>query len=152
MKSAILTPLTLVLSVIFLPIVGCGNQPTNIGSPSDQISFSTDKPSYAESDTIKLFIYNNSRSEITVGLRCGFYLEMFYQRRDNHDWGDTLWLPYMSLRCLTLLDTVAMNTTFAHSLPAEVFYSTGRFRLVVNVHDPKTGTSLSAVSNPFEIR
>ena len=152
MKSTIATSLTFILSVSFLSIVGCGNQPTNIGGPSDQIIFSSDRTSYAESDTIRLFLNNSSRSDINVGMRCGFYLEMFYQKRDNHNWGDTLWFPYMSLRCLTLLDTVVANTILPHSIPAEIFHSTGTFRLTVDVYVPKTGTSQSILSNSFEIR
>jgi len=148
MKSSILALLT---STMVLLIVGCGDESTSISEPSEQIRVLTEKTSYAASDTIRLFLTNNSRSSINVGMRCGLYLEMFYQKKEGQNWGDSLWFAYMSLRCMTVLDSVAMNASFAHSLPAAIFYSTGTFRLRVKVHLPKTSVSLSVFSNPFDI-
>ena len=145
------TTLVAILSTALVMIAGCKDQGVNTSISSDQIQFSTDRNSYTESDTVKLFLANNSLSDINVGLRCGLYLEMFYQRSDNHSWGDTLWFPYMSYRCLTLLDTVGTRTTFVHFLPAQIFYATGTFRLAIPVYCSKTGIVLRVTSNPFEI-
>jgi len=152
MKSRVVTTIRLILSFIFLQVVGCADQGTDPVTSLEQIRFSTDAPSYATSDTIRLSLENNSQSDITVGLRCGWYLEMFYQKRENEVWSDNLWFPYMSLRCVTVPKIVKMNTTFGHSLPAEMFYSTGTFRLKVTVYIERVDTSLSLVSNSFEIR
>jgi hypothetical protein len=151
MRPSTKTVFVTVLSTALVLIVGCKDQGVSTSVSSDQIRFSTDRLSYAESDTLKLLLANNSLSDINVGLRCGIYLEMFYQRSDNHSWGDTLWFPYMSFRCLTQLDTVGTKTTFLHSVPAQIFYATGTFRLVVRVYSPKTGTVLEIASNPFEV-
>ncbi len=143
---------TIVISIILWLTAGCGNPPTNVGSPSDEIAFSTDKASYAPSDTLTLALSNNTKSDAIIGMRCATYLEMFYQKHDTSGWGDTLWFPYMSLRCVTLLDTVKVNSTFRHRLPAGIFYATGTFRLTVRFHDPLPDSSRSAVSNSFTIQ
>jgi len=152
MKSRIVTAIILILPFILLLVVGCADQSTDPVTSSEQLRFSTDRTSYAASDTIRLSLDNNSQSDITVGLRCGWYLEMFYQKRENEVWSGDLWFPYMSLRCMSIPETVSMNTAFGHSLPAEIFYSTGTFRLTVTVNLERTDTSLRVASNSFEIR
>ena len=76
---------------------------------------------------------------------------MFYQKKENNDWSENLWLGYMSLRCLTVLDTIQANSTFTHSLPADTFGSTGTFRLIVEVHKPATNCRETIISNSFKI-
>jgi hypothetical protein len=147
MKSTVILSFALILWII-----GCQNQSTEISNSSEQVSFSTNSSSYVESDTIKLSLRNNASYDITVGLRCGLYLEMFYQKQVNQDWSDTLWFSYMSLRCLTDLDTVLMKHSFAHSMPAQIFNSTGTFRLLIDVHIPQRDTSLMVISNQFQIQ
>ena len=100
MKSTIILSFALVLSII-----GCQNQPTEIRTSSEQISFSTDSSSYVESDTINLSLKNGPSFDLIVYLKCGRFLEMFYQKKVNQDWSDTLWFSYMSLKCLTFSDT-----------------------------------------------
>jgi len=121
-------------------------------NPSDEITFSTDRLSYAESDTIHLSLKNNSAVDITSGLRCGAYLEMFYQKREIEKWSDNLWFWYMSLRCPTHLNTIKAKTTFAHSIPAAILDSTGTFRLLVTFHSLQPDSSLTLVSNVFQIK
>ena len=147
MKSTILPAFALILSII-----GCQNQPTEIKNSSEQIGFSTNSSSYVVSDTINLSLNNSSSFDMVVGLRCGHYLEMFYQKKVNQDWSDTLWFWYMSLRCPTFLDTVLRNNSFAHSMPAEMFNSTGTFRLLIDVYIPQRDTSLMLISNQFQIQ
>ena len=144
--------LTIIISIILWLTAGCGDSPTNVGALSDEIVFSTDKASYAPSDTLTLVLTNNTKSNAIIGMRCATYLEMFYQKHDTNGWGDTLWFPYMSLRCVTLLDTVKVNSTFRHRLPAGLFYATGTFRLTVRFHNPLPDSSRSAVSSSFTIQ
>ena len=152
MELADVSPKLFIVLIISALTIGCGNQPTNIGSVPDSIGFSTDRAYYAVLDTIRLSLKNNSSSDIDVGLKCGSNLEMSYQKRDVDGWGDTLWFPYMALRCLTLSDTVKVNTTLVRSLPAEIFTSAGTFRLIVNVYAPETAAHLGVVSNSFQVQ
>jgi hypothetical protein len=152
MKSACLIPLTFILPLCFFQYTGCKDHPTEMNAPSEQISFSTEKYSYSTSDTVNLFLKNGSKLDISVGMRCGVYLEMYYQQKDKDNWGDTLWFPYMTFRCLTQLESVAANTTFTHSLPAQNFYSTGTFRLLLRGHFVQQDSAFTVVSNTFEIR
>lgn len=117
-----------------------------------QISLSTNASLYSENDTICLSLENKLASSIEIGLRCGDFLEMFYQRKEKDQWSDNMWFGYMSLRCFTVLDTIEANSTFAHSVPAKAFGSTGIFRLLVNYHFLNKDTGGVVISNPFEIK
>jgi hypothetical protein len=134
----------------FLLASACKERPVETGS-SDRISLLTDKNSYAKLDTINLCLKNNSGFDMVVGLRCGSYLEMFYQEKDDDHWSDILWFWYMSLRCLTLLDTIETNNTLRHSLPAGIFDSTGTFRLLVDVYIREGDCRETIISNYFKI-
>jgi hypothetical protein len=152
MKSAILFRLPFILSISFFQLsIGCQSSPTGVTNPPGQISLLTDQTSYAGSEAVKLFLQNNSGHDITVGLRCGFYLEMFYQKKEDNGWSDDLWFPYMSLLCPTHLRTVGVNTTFEHSIPTEMFDSTGTLRLFIDVHVPETEATVRVMSNVFKI-
>jgi hypothetical protein len=151
-KKQIVKSIIIISFVFTLSVVGCKDQPTDSGNSLEQISFTTNSNSYTEHDTIALSLKNNSSSDIIIGLRCGIYLEMFYQRKANQEWGDSLGFSYMSFRCLTELDTILMKNSFAHLLPATMLDSTGTFRLVIDVHIPQTDTSLMVISNQFQIQ
>ena len=138
-------------ALLLLLIICCQKESTDINDSRDQINFLTDKPIYTVSDSINLNLENKSTVNITIGLRCGFYLEMYYQKKENGYWSDNLWFGYMSLRCVTELDTIQANNTFAHSIPANIFNSTGTFRLLVEVHKPMMNNSETIISNSFEI-
>ena len=152
MKSAFLNPVIILISVLLISPADCVKKSTGKNNPSDQIEFTTDKLSYAKSDTVHLSIHNCSIFNKTVGLRCGSHLEMFYQKWSNNGWGDSLQFAYMSLRCPTLAKTIDANTIFSHSITAEMFQAAGTFRLVVDIFLSETGTKLGIVSNTFEIR
>jgi hypothetical protein len=137
--------------LLFLLINSCQKQSTGIDDSLDQISFSTDTFSYTELDTINLFLENESDYNIIIGLRCGGYLEMFFQKKENRHWSDNLWFWYMSLRCPTSVDTVQSNSRFTHSIPAEIFNSKGTFRLLVDVYIPERNSSETIISNAFKI-
>jgi hypothetical protein len=151
MKSIFFLRLASILSILLSSLCGCQSQSTESTSP-DQITFVTDRISYAPSDTISLSLRNNSADDITTGLKCGLYLEMFYQEKGIQNWSDNLWLPYMSLRCPTDVNTVRARTTFTHAVPAEMFHSTGTFRLIVAVHSQQSDSSLTLVSSVFQIK
>ncbi len=102
-------------------------------------------------DTINLNLKNNSNFDAAVGLRCGSFLEMFYQKKQDGDWSDNLWFWYMPLLCPTHLDTIERNTTFEYSIPTEIIDSTGTFRLLVDVHILKRDTNVTVFSNTFKI-
>lgn len=140
----------LFMLVVFL-LAGC-DEINEFNKDYEQISLSTDRFSYTELDTINLSLENKSDFNTIIGLRCGSFLEMFYQRKKNNHWSDNLLLPWMFLRCPTFLETVHSNSTFAHSIPAEVFGSTGSFRLLVNYYVPNKDTSGVLISNSFEIK
>jgi hypothetical protein len=135
----------------FFNASGCKDQPVETGTP-DPIRLSTDKNEYERSDSLKVLLANNSNVEITVGLRCSRFLEMFYHEKNDDQWSDNKWFWYMALACPTLLDTVGTTTTLEHSLPAETFRSQGTFRLVVQTYVPIDDTVLTVFSNSFRIQ
>ncbi len=137
--------------LIFLLILSCRRDLTGVENSIDQISLSTDKFSYTVSDSINIYLENRSGFDIITGLRCGAYLEMFYQKKENNVWSDNLWFWYMSLKCATLPDTIPSNNTFTHSKPSKIFESTGTFRLLVEVYLPERNASKTIISNSFEI-
>ena len=76
---------------------------------------------------------------------------MSYQKKENSHWSDNLLFGYMSLHCPTVLDTIQANSTFTHSIPAEIFESTGTFRLLVDFHIPDKNSNEKVLSNSFKI-
>jgi len=57
----------------------------------------------------------------------------------------------MSLRTQTLLDTIETHSVFTHLIPAEIFDSTGTYRLLVDVHISETDSIETIISNSFKI-
>jgi len=138
-------------ALLILLGINCQNQLADKNTSSDPINFSTDKSSYAKSDNISINLRNTSSSYITIGLRCGRYLEMSYQKKENNHWSDNLWFEYMSLGCPTMLDTVQAEGEFTDSLPVKRFDSSGTFRLLVKVYKPPADSSETIISNSFKI-
>ena len=138
----------ILLTLLFL---SCEKETTAINGSVNQISFSTDKFSYTSLDTIYLSLDNKKDLGIIIALRCGVYLEMSYQRKENGHWSEDLWFWYMWLRCPTMLDTVEANSTFNHSLPADIFESTGTFRLLLGCSSTTNDSGEVVISNSFDI-
>ncbi len=136
-------------TLLILAVNTCQKKPAG---ESDPVVFSTDKQSYSRSDTIGLQLKNTTNFDLVVGLRCGNYLEMEYQKKEGHTWSDNLSFGYMSLRCLTKLDTIRPNTTFTHTLSAEMLGSEGTFRLSVKVMSPLVSEAETLFSNEFIIK
>lgn len=138
--------------LIFLLFFSCKKEITGIENSLNQLSLLTDQISYTNVDSINLNIENKSAFDMVIGLRCGVYLEMYYQKEENNVWSDNLFFGYMSLHCPTFLDTIPTNNTFAHSIQSEIFESTGTFRFLVPYYLPRKDTNMVAVSNSFEIK
>lgn len=137
--------------LLFIIVVGCQNS-ISTGNATDLISFRTDKTSYSISDTIDIILKNESYSKILIGLRCGGYLEMFYQKKEENIWSDNLSFWYMSLRCLTVVDTLESNNIFNYSLESAIFDSTGTYRLVLKYYRSSENIERIEYSNSFEIK
>lgn len=134
-----------------LIVIGC-NEPNIIEYSLNDINFLTSKRSYTELDNINIVINNKSNSDIVLFLKCGVFLEMSYQKKENNVWSDNLWFWYTSARCLTLSDTLKVDGTFNYSIPSEIFESTGEFRLLLDYYDPIEDKVVNVVSNTFEIK
>lgn len=94
-------------------------------------------------DTIYLKIDNTTDTNFEIALRCGQFLEMFYQKKENNNWSDALFFSYMYLKCPTFIDTIKSNDSFQSLIKVDLFETTGTFRLVLNN---------SVSSNSFEIK
>ena len=124
--------LFIALLVMILFITACYNQPTDTDVSEGKISFITDKEFYNAIDTVNFTVVNNSDSLLIIGLRCGGMLEMFYQIKEDSSWSENKFFDYMTLRCLTVIDTIKSKEKFSQSIPASDFKSSGTFRLVLN--------------------
>lgn len=151
MNTVIIIWTKAILMISLMQLSDCQEQSKDASHIQGQIILSSDRESYTKSDTIMLLLENGSAHEISVGLRCSNYLEMSYKKKEIQNWSDNLWLPYMSLKCPTLLNTIKAGAIFANSLPAEMFNSTGTFILQVDI-SLYPDSSLSVVSNPFQIK
>ncbi len=118
----------LLFSVLFL-FFNCSNTTT---PDTNIVTLNTDKTSYIANDTIAVSIKNNTKDNYNFLLRCGGYLEMFFQKYENGKWSENKWFWFMSLRCPSVVDTLLPSNTFKYKLPVEWFKDTGEFRLQIN--------------------
>lgn len=132
-------------------IFSCQKEITNTDNMVKPIALTTDKNSYNVLDTLNINLNNNSRTNILIGLRCGASLELYCQKKENNDWIDIDCIGYMSLRCLTTLDTIESNNTFFQILRAEDFGSNNTFRLFAYVNFPREDSTAVIISNEFQI-
>ena len=138
-------------ALLFLVAFGC-KSPTTTDNLLDQVIFQTDQISYTKSDSINIDLENKSYFDIEIGLRCGLYLEMFYQKKENNIWSDDLQLWDGTLRCPTIADTLQPNNSINLFIKSEKFNSTGTFRLGLNYYNLTRGAAIIKYSNPFDIR
>jgi hypothetical protein len=145
------------MKIIFLSIIllffilSCGNL-TKTQNSSNQLDIRTDKTYYSISDSIKIILENSTEIEILLRFRCKTYLEISYQKKNLDSWSDNLDFWYMSLGCLTSIDTLKPNSIFNYSMKSGIFDSTGMYRLMLNYYDPVEKTNGIKYSNAFEIR
>jgi hypothetical protein len=137
--------------LLSLIIIGC-QDPATTENSLNQIKLQTNKSSYSKLDSINIVLHNKSDSDILISLRCGNYLEMFYQIKEINVWSDNLWFWYMSLRCETVIDTIGQNSVFNYSIKSEIFDSTGTYRLVLEYYKQIEDTKIIKYSNSFEIQ
>jgi hypothetical protein len=136
---------TLITSILlFLIIIGCQN-PTSTENSSNQIIFKTDKTSYSKTDSITVYIENNTNSPFKIFLRCGSYLEMYYQKKENNSWSKNLWFPWMRLYCPSLLDTIKEHNNYKFIFLSDLIDSSGTYRLILSI-------DTLIVSNSFDIK
>ena len=116
-----------------------------ISSDNNQINFRTGNNSYLTTDSIKVFIENDMNSDFEIFLRCGSYLEMYYQKKDNDSWSKNLWFSWMSLKCISVLEKIKRHDTFEFIIPSKEIGTNGTYRLIL-------ANDTSIVSNSFEIK
>ena len=116
-----------------------------VSSDDNKITFYTTNNSYLPSDSVTVFIENNMNSNYEIFLRCGAYLEMYYQKKDNNSWSNNLWFSWMSLKCISVPKTIMGHNVFEFIFPSKEIDTTGIYRLIL-------ANDTSIVSNTFEIK
>jgi hypothetical protein len=129
--------------LIFFFAVGC--QEVVSTNENNGIVFQTVNNSFYTSDSIKVFIQNNTFSDFEIGLRCGKYLEMYYQKKENNTWSNNFWFSWMSLECVTHIDTINKFNVFEFTIPPNEIDVSGTYRLILAIDN-------SVVSNSFEVK
>jgi len=117
------------LIVAIILIMGCSTEPS---TDKNSLTLTTSKINYSTSDTIIVRIVNNMDDVYRFGLRCGSYLEMYYQVEVDGNWSENQWFDYMSLRCGTVIDSVLFGEVYEFKLPSSWLHSVGTFRLSMN--------------------
>ena len=130
------------LLIIFVAI-GCEEPLSTKGN--NQIVFHTTDNSYFTTDSVKVFIKNNTLSDFKIALRCGGYLEMYYQKKENNTWSNNLWFSWMSLTCFTTINTIKKYNAFEFTIPSDEIDVSGTYRLIL-------ANDTLIVSNSFEVR
>ncbi len=92
----------------------------------------TEQAQYLQTDTINVILVNHTSDNYLYALRCGVYLEMYFQKLENGTWSENKWFWYMSLRCPSVIDTLKPGDSFKYALPAEWFKDSGSFRLITD--------------------
>jgi len=138
----LITKIAILFVLLSLSFISC-DEPTSTIYKYSKIVFSTENNSFAKTDSIRISLENKSDSAFIIGLRCGEYLEMFYQRREKGVWSGDINFWYMTLRCPTIVDSIQSQSIFHYSIEPELFDSSGTYRLLI-------GNAI--VSNSFEIK
>ncbi len=136
----------------FFLIIICFISCTSPTETENQLIFKTDLPSYSNTDSIKVKLGNGTTDDIVIGLRCGIYLEMFYQKKVDSVWTDNLIFTYMTLKCASIPDTLKANSVYRYTMSPTDFDSTGIYRLVLNYNYVRKSLAGVIYSNSFEIK
>jgi len=70
--------------LLVLLVVGC--QDSVSMTENNRIVFYTSSNSYSSTDSIQVIIENHTQSDFGIGLRCGRYIEMSYQKKEDSTW------------------------------------------------------------------
>ena len=122
--------------------ISCQNP---ISSDKNQITFHTRNNSYLTTDGITVFIENGMNSDFEIFLRCGSYLEMYYQKKDNDSWSNYIWFSWMSLKCTSVPEIIKRHDIYEFTIPSEEINIIGTYRLIL-------ANDTSFISNTFEIK
>jgi hypothetical protein len=128
--------------LVILIAIGCEDP---LATNNNEIVFHTTSNFYSTTDSITVIIENNTCCNFEIALRCGEYLEMYYQKRENNAWSDNIWFTWMTLKCLTFLDTIKSDNNFQFVIPADEIKISGTYRLIL-------ANNTSVISNSFEIK
>ena len=112
---------------------------------NNRVVFHTVKKTFFTTDSIETLIENNSDSNFDIIIRCGSYLEMYYQKKENDTWSENLWFSWMSLACRSTPETIEKNSNFQFIIPSNEINASGTYRLIL-------ANDTSLVSNSFEIK
>ena len=129
--------------LLILFVLGCEGPLST--TENNKIVFYTSSNSYSITDSIPVFIENHTQSNFQIGLRCGGYLEMYYQKEEDSTWSKYLWFSWMNMRCATFNDTIGSNSIYKFTIPSDEINTYGTYRLIL-VNDT------SIVSNSFKIK
>ncbi|GAB6283719.1 MAG: hypothetical protein STSR0008_25120 [Ignavibacterium sp.] len=130
------------LLIIFFAI-GC-QEPTSTNE-NNKVIFQTSNNSFFTTDSIMVSIENKTYSNFEVFLKCGEYLEMYYQKKENDSWSDHLWFSWMSLKCISTPETIIEHNNFQFIIPSNEINENGTYRLVL-------ANNTNIVSNSFEVK
>ena len=128
---------------VILFTVGCKDSIST--NENNEIVFQTVNNSFSTTDSIKVLIENKTYADFEVFLKCGGYLEMYYQKKENNSWSSHLWFSWMSLKCLSTTEKIKGNNIFQYIIPFNEINENGTYRLVL-------ANDTSIVSNSFVIK
>ena len=128
---------------VILFTIGCNDLVSTF--ENDEIVFKTLGNSFSTTDSIKVLIENKTHSDFDIFLRCGGYLEMYYQKKENDSWSNYLWFSWMSLKCVSVLETIKGYNNFQFIIPSDEINESGTYRLVL-------ANDTTIVSNSFEVK
>ncbi len=129
-------------SFVLFVFLSC-ESPTS--TDDNQIIFRTVENSFSTTDSIKVIVENRTNSDYKIALRCGYYLEMYYQKRENNIWSKNLWFSWMASKCYSVLYTIKEDNSFQFIIPFEEIGIRGTYRLIL-------ATDTLMISNSFEIK
>jgi len=124
-------------------VVGC-EEPLST-TEDNQVVFHTSSNAYSSIDSIQVFLENNTRNNFEIFLRCGRYLEMYYQKKEDSTWSKNLWFSWMSLKCNTAIYIIEEYKSYKFVIPSDQINAKGTYRLIL------TNDTL-IVSNSFVIQ
>jgi len=130
--------------LLVLIFISC-EDPTSNTNNSNPIIFQTVGNSFTTADSIHVIIKNNSDSNLLIGMRCGYLLEMSYQRKEKDVWSDNLYFLHNTYPkgCATRVDSIKAHSAFYYNILPETFDTIGTYRLILND---------SIISNSFNIQ
>ena len=135
--------ITFYILLVILFAVSCKNSIST--NENEQIIFHTKSNSYLTTDSIVVLIENNTNSDFEIALRCGLYLEMYYQKKENNAWSNYYWFSWMSLKCLSTTEKIKSYNIFQYLIPSDEITEKGTYRLVL-------ANDTAIVSNLFEVK